>query len=365
MSDWVVTFDKNMGPEFYDLPRVAGEEMPYLLDYTPSHDTSTGISSFLTTRPTSEVEGVMAPCFKEFGINIEDKELFKNLLEDVRTVSGSIVMQANTTPNKAFEVLGTTLTKRMLQKKGLLDETFIIPIDLHKDLFLQADDDNKERADNLLVSFDVEKREIIITVLEIKCRKFLNEADRADLETKILSQITNTIMVLKEHFEIKPVNDRLDRELKTLEFKNLLEFYIKRSHRYNQLDATITMEYLSFLSTLEEGYELRFKELGVIFDFSQALRQEKDYLGDLVIYRMGTPSIGEILSDATTMSTTKPEEQAEDITNFFEPKHREQLISRRTGKPIEDEPIEEEAIEDIPSVNIAEDTPTSISPSGH
>ena len=375
VSDWVVTFDKNMGPEFYDLPRVAGEEMPYLLDYTPSHDTSTGISSFLTTRPTSEVEGVMAPCFKEFGINIEDKELFKNLLEDVRTVSGSIVMQANTTPNKAFEVLGTTLTKRMLQKKGLLDETFIIPIDLHKDLFLQADDDNKERADNLLVSFDVEKREIIITVLEIKCRKFLNEADRADLETKILSQITNTIMVLKEHFEIKPVNDRLDRELKTLEFKNLLEFYIKRSHRYNQLDATITMEYLSFLSTLEEGYELRFKELGVIFDFSQALRQEKDYLGDLVIYRMGTPSIGEILSDATTMSTTKPEEQAEDITNFFEPKHREQLISRRTGKPIEDEASvnwndedQDKSISPIPSVDSTKerkDDSTSPSESEH
>lgn len=375
VSDWVVTFDKNMGPEFYDLPRVAGEEMPYLLDYTPSHDTSTGISSFLTTRPTSEVEGVMAPCFKEFGINIEDKELFKNLLEDVRTVSGSIVMQANTTPNKAFEVLGTTLTKRMLQKKGLLDETFIIPIDLHKDLFLQADDDNKERADNLLVSFDVEKREIIITVLEIKCRKFLNEADRADLETKILSQITNTIMVLKEHFEIKPVNDRLDRELKTLEFKNLLEFYIKRSHRYNQLDATITMEYLSFLSTLEEGYELRFKELGVIFDFSQALRQEKDYLGDLVIYRMGTPSIGEILSDATTMSTTKPEEQAEDITNFFEPKHREHLISRRTGKPIEDEASvnwndedQDKSISPIPSVDSTKerkDDSTSPSESEH
>lgn len=346
VSDWVVTFDKNMGPEFYDLPSVGGEEMPYLLDYMPSHDSANGISSFLTTRPTSEVEGVMAPCFKEFGIDIEDRDLFKNLLEDVRTVSGSIVMQANATSNKAFEVLGTTLTKRMLQKKGLLDETFIIPIDLHKDLFLQAEDDNKERADNLLVSFDVEKREIIITVLEIKCRQSLNEMDRADLETKILSQITNTITVLKEHFEIQPVHDRLDRELKTLEFKNLLEFYIKRSHRYNQLDATITMEYLNFLSTLEEGYELRFKQLGVIFDFSQAARQEKDYLGDLVIYRMGKASIGEILSDVATMSTTKPEEQAEDITNFFEPKHREQLVSRRTGKHIEEEPIE-----DIPSVD--------------
>lgn len=354
VSDWVVTFDKNMGPEFYDLPRVAGEEMPYLLDYTPSRDTSTGISSFLTTRPTSEVEGVMAPCFREFGINIEDKNLFKNLLEDVRTVSGSIVMQANATQNKAFEVLGTTLTKRMLQKKGLLDETFIIPIDLHKDLFLQADDENKERADNLLVSFDVEKREIIVTVLEIKCRKFLNETEKADLENKILSQISNTIAVLKEHFEIQLIYDRLDRELKTLELKNLLEFYIRRSHRYNQLDATITMEYLRFLSTLEDGYELRFKQLGVIFDFSQTLCQVKDYLADLVIYRMGRPSIDEILSGAATMSTAKLEEQSDDITNFFEPKHRQRLISLRSGEPIEDETVEDSPVEDVPSVKIDE-----------
>jgi hypothetical protein len=350
VSDWVVTFDKNMGPEFYDLPSVGGDEMPYLLDYTPSRDSTHGISSFLTTRPTSEVEGVMAPCFKEFGINIDDKVLFQTLLEDVRTVSGSIVMQANTTPNKAFEVLGTTLTKRMLQKKGLLDETFIIPIDLHKDLFIQTDDDNKERADNLLVSFDVEKREIIITVLEIKCRKSLNENERTDLENKILSQITNTITVLKEHFELKVEHDRLDRELKTLEFKNLLEFYIKRSHRYNQLDAFITMEYLRFLSMLENGYELRFKQLGVIFDFSQHVRQHKDFIGDLVIYRMGDPSIQEILSDAPTMSTSKPEEQDQDIVNFFEPKHKDSLSSRR-----EDNPIEKEY--DNPSVNWNVPTP--------
>lgn len=336
VSDWVITFDKNMGPEFYDLPSLSDEEMPYLLDYTPSRD-STGISSFLTTRPTSEVEGVMSPCFKEFGIDISDKAFFRTLLEDVRTVSGSIVMQANSTQKKAFEVLGTTLTKRFLKKKELLDETFIIPIDLHKDLFAQADDDNKERADNLLVSFDVENREIIITVLEIKCRQSLNDTDKQNLENKILSQVTNTIEVLKEHFEIKPVYDRLDREIKTLEFKNLLEFYIKRSSRYRLLDSSITMEYLRFLSTLENGYNLRFKQLGVIFDFSQNELQQKDYLGDLVIYCLGQPSISQILSDAVTMHTLKPEEANDDITTFFEPKHKERLISLRTGHSFENE----------------------------
>ncbi len=338
VSDWVVTFDKNMGPEFYDLPSLNGEEMPYLLDYIPSHDASNGISSFLTTRPTSEVEGILEPCFKEFGINVSDKAQFHTLLEDVRTISGSIVMQANATPNKAFEVLGSTLTKRMLEKKGLLDETFIIPIDLHKELFQDTEDDNKERADNLLISFDVEKREIIITVLEIKCRKVLNAAEKEDLENKMLSQVTNTIAVLKQHFEIQPAFDRLDRELKTLEFKNLLEFYIKRSHRYNQLDSIITKEYLRFLSTIEEGYNLRFKQLGVIFDFSASKRQIKDYLGDMVIYHMGSDAIDEILSDNKTMSTIKIEDN-DDITTFFEPKQRDRLTSihKNNSQKSEDE----------------------------
>ena len=31
VSDWVITFDKNMGPEFYDIP-CGEDEIPYLLD---------------------------------------------------------------------------------------------------------------------------------------------------------------------------------------------------------------------------------------------------------------------------------------------------------------------------------------------
>jgi hypothetical protein len=31
-SDWVITFDKNMRPEFYDLPCSDKNDIPYLLD---------------------------------------------------------------------------------------------------------------------------------------------------------------------------------------------------------------------------------------------------------------------------------------------------------------------------------------------
>ena len=42
-SDWVITFDKNLGPEVYDLPGSEGE-IPFLLDYVPGQEVS-GISS--------------------------------------------------------------------------------------------------------------------------------------------------------------------------------------------------------------------------------------------------------------------------------------------------------------------------------
>ena len=130
-SDWVVTFDKNMGPEFYDLPCLGDSDVPYLLDYVPN-DEATGISSYLTTKPTSEIAALMVPLFKQYGINIEDKKNFKQILEDVRSISSSLIMQVNTTSRKGFEVIGTTLTKRFLEKKGITTESFMIPIDLIK-----------------------------------------------------------------------------------------------------------------------------------------------------------------------------------------------------------------------------------------
>ena len=156
VSDWVVTFDRNMGPEFYDLPNTTDSDMPYLLDYVPGQE-RTGISSFLTTKPTSEIIGLMQPHFKKFNIDIQQEDKFKDLLEDVRTVSSSILMQINSTQNKAFEVLGITFTKRLLKKKrwSLLNESFLIPIDLHKELFKNLESQNKERADILLVNLDM------------------------------------------------------------------------------------------------------------------------------------------------------------------------------------------------------------------
>lgn len=346
VSDWVVTFDKNMGPEFYDLPCLGKEETPYLLDYVPGTD-SMGVSSFLTTRPTSEVEGLMVPHFKEFGITIDSREAFLRLLEDVRTVSSSILMQSNTTQNKAFEVLGITLTKRVLEKKHLLDEAFIIPVDLHKELFEGLDSETKERADNLIVNIDTQKREIIFTVVEIKCRKHLTPPEEDELCDKIVKQIENTIFALKQHYENDADGlERLDKEIMTMELQSLLEFYVRRAKRYNQLDPVVAQEYLVALNRLNEGYSLRFKQIGIIYNFSQQDNQKKIYRNDAVIFSFGQHIIEEIVcNDDVSLETKRLETLDSDFVTVFEPSRKEfmlpdETISRRK------EDVEEKEVDD-------------------
>ena len=321
ISDWVVTFDKNMGPEVYDLPGTNGE-IPFLLDYVPGQEVS-GISSYLTTRPTSEIVGLLGPHFAEFGIDLRNEPArLKILLEDIRAISSSLILQFNSTSNKAFEVLGTAFTKRVLEKKNILEDAFLIPIDLHKELFEKLPNDLKERADTLLVKINPANQEICFTVIEIKCRTSVNESERLELINKMESQINNTIEALRFHFDTTYTlsHDRLDRELKTLQLKSLLEFYVNRASRYNQLTPAIQEVYIRLLDNLNYGYSLSFKRLGIIYDFSASKRHKKETFGnDSTFFTFGKNLISEILDPTSDLNTRRLEHIAEDaqIVSFF------------------------------------------------
>lgn len=324
VSDWVVTFDKNMGPEFYDIPSKRGET-PYLLDYLPSAELN-GISSFLTCRPTSEIEGLMAPHFKSFGINVSDKTSFMELLADIRSVSSSMIMQLESTKNRAFEVLGTTLMKRMLKKKDLLKDSFIIPIDLHQELFRDNDSDSLERADDLLVDFHIPQREIVITVIEIKCRQDLSNDELLALQEKMESQIDNTIMALQKRYDMEyTYPDRLDRELMTMELQSLLLFYSRRAARYNDLLEETAKEYEAFIQSLNSGeYTIRFKKLGLIYQFKSEEYQRKIYWAETQYYILGKPMIERILDKDLSIKTVDVEmlKADEDFRTSFETSDR-------------------------------------------
>tara|TARA_R110002096_G_scaffold282150_2_gene476160 strand:+ start:13915 stop:19341 length:5427 start_codon:yes stop_codon:yes gene_type:complete len=316
-SDWVITFDKNLGPQIFDQPSKDGK-IPFLLDYVPGEEIL-GISSFLTTRPTSEVLGLLGPHFEEFNLDIhneQDEHKIKILLEDLRAVSSSLVLQLNSTKNKAFEVIGSAFTKRILEKKEMLEDAFLIPIDLHQNLFENLPSGSKSRADNLLVSMNPSKKEISISVIEIKCRKSLGKTEKDALRLKMLDQIENTIEALRNHFDPEYNNsfDRLDREIKNKELKSLLTFYLERANRYEYLSNNAYNQYLAFMQKLDAGFTLRFKRLGLIFDFAAKERHKKTVLdNDSIFFTFGGKLIDDILDPDSDLNTKRLEESDFDM----------------------------------------------------
>lgn len=316
-SDWVITFDRHLGPQAFDQPSKDGY-MPFLLDYIPGEEIS-GLSSFLTTRPNSEILGLLAPHFEEFNIDIinENEQIATSIiLEDLRAISSSLVMQLNSSKNKAFEVIGSAFTKRVLEKKNLLKESFLIPIDLHQHLFNNTEFESKSRADNLLVRIDVQNRVIDISVIEIKCRTSLTEMDKIELKEKIKEQILNTIATLRYHYspDYYMSEDRLDREIKNKELKSFLSFYIERAARYNYLESEVARLYKDFMNTLDKGFQIKFNQFGFIFDFSTSEKHHKeDYDEDLLIYTFGEKLISEILNPNSDLNTCRLEDHEFDL----------------------------------------------------
>jgi hypothetical protein len=360
-SDWVVTFDKNLGPQIFDQPSKDGK-IPFLLDYVPGEEIM-GISSYLTTRPTSEVLGLLGPHFEEFNLNIhdeKDEQKIKILLEDLRAVSSSLVLQLNSSKNKAFEVIGSAFTKRVLEKKEMLEDAFLIPIDLHQNLFENLSSGSRSRADNLLVSINPSKKEISISVIEIKCRKALGETEKDALRLKMLDQIENTILALRTHFDPEYNNsfDRLDREIKNKELKSLLTFYLERANRYNYLSNNAYNQYLEFMQNLDSGFTIRFKRLGLIFDFAAIDRHKKIVLdNDTVFFTFGGKLIEDILDPDSDLNTKRLEEsnldkdlnEAFGTKNELQPfiqKFKSKLDSDFKEQEISDEEIDDDLIDD-------------------
>ena len=349
-SDWVISFDKNLGPQIFDMPSDDGK-IPFLLDYIPGEE-MTGLSSYLTTKPSSEIVGILGPHFKDFGIDIateSGQKALQVLLEDLRAISSSLVMQLNSSKNKAFEVIGSAFAKRVLEKKGLLENAFLVPIDLHQNLFDNLDSNSKSRADNLFVTMDKETKTIKVSVLEIKCRKSLGIAEREDLKMKMMDQINNTILALRQHYD--PNNytseDRLDRDIKNKELKSLLGFYIERAYRYKYISENAYNTYWDFIQKLDEGFSFKFNRVGFIFDFSFDQKHLKETLDEeTVLFTFGEKLIAEILDPDSDLNTRRLEdaELTQEFENAFEAKDKlEPFVQRFKSKlkPEEEKPIEE------------------------
>jgi len=298
VSDWVLTLDRNLGIEYFDSPTREGQsDAPgILLDFSPDYPGADQSVMMLTTRLNEEIEHLVAPSLLRLGL--EGPGCGHRIVEWLRSLSGRLAMRLIAAPVASQGIVGMALARAFLGEVDLLHDSVIIPVDAHVQLWEKGipDDDVKSRTDLILARRVGLTRQLELALIEVKCSagQLTTSAYHA-LVGEMEAQIASTQGALTVLFDPTVKNpDRLDRPLRNRTLARLLHFYIGRARRYGLLRPEAESEFLQLIGTLDEGYSLTFRQVGIIFDLSRE-DDHTDDTGDVTVHRVGRASCERLL----------------------------------------------------------------------
>jgi hypothetical protein len=196
-----------------------------VLDYSPEFVDGFGDRLTLTTTKHSEVTKIIQRAMRELGLANEGKSSI-DVLRSLARISGRLAMRLLNENSMATEAVGLCATVGYLEENSELEQTIIIPVDAHQELFgLNRHDPDVEnkRCDLVLVRFVDDTYEL--ELLEVKARK---GRAIADLPRVIQNQLDNTEALLKRLL-FDESTERIDRDLQWSRWASLLHFYADRS----------------------------------------------------------------------------------------------------------------------------------------
>lgn len=319
-SDWVFTVDRNMGIEFFD--HGGRRDRPdYLIDYTPAIVAEHGHRLVISSRSLSELEAIIRPVLKQYGLDAEGRHALV-ILDELRSLSGRLALKLVSSPTARAEALGTALARLYLNYQGALRNQIVIPLDAHLELFhsvrRHAEEIGEEvtlrRTDLALFDLDFARRTITCNLVEVKCyAQNLGFGGYAQLKERITEQLNQSERILQHHFDPRRTNpDRPDRLLKTREFATLLDFYLERSVRYGLMLDVAAEEARTFIDLLEQGYTLRFTRSGLVFDFDKPGTEPPEHEVGIEFHRIGNDLIRALVERAAFRITTTPSTEGGD-----------------------------------------------------
>lgn len=224
-SEWVLTVDRYIGLNLFEELLSHQNNELVVLDYSPEFVDGFGDRLTLTTTKHSEVTKIIQKAMRELGLANEGKSS-TDVLRSLARISGRLAMRLLNDNSMATEAVGLCATVGYLEENSELEQTIIIPVDAHQELFgLNRHDPDVEnkRCDLVLVRFVGDTYEL--ELLEVKARK---GRAIADLPRVIQNQLDNTEALLKRLL-FDESTERIDRDLQWSRWASLLHFYADRS----------------------------------------------------------------------------------------------------------------------------------------
>ncbi|MFE7273160.1 ATP-binding protein [Streptomyces sp. NPDC057623] len=320
-GDWVVTIDRTLGLEYFDNAGRHGRP-EYVIDYAPPQGSALAHQMMVSSNSVDELRTLLGPTAQQHGLDIAERHL-NTFFDQLRLLSGNLAFKlASTAPNQRTEVLGLSLARLYLDYQGVLHNQIVVPLDAHPELYAEARRHARElgdalsfqRSDLALFHLDAQQQTLTCRLVEVKCYTALDDVGAYErLKTKVTQQLARSQSVLAESFDPNLTTpDRVDRPVKNLTLASMLRFYLERAARHGTLNRSSRTAAHQLLDSLDDGYQLRFTQSGLIFDLARpGTDQETD--GEVEFHRIGHDLITELIDAIPTVRPggSQPQDDAE------------------------------------------------------
>ena len=314
-SDWVFTIDRNFGIEYFDNPADTNPNLKsYLIDYTPEFMDGVGHRLIVSTGWLNEIEKLIEDGLKKINIPTSSFRAVK-ILDIIKSVSGKLALKLINNPNNAREIIGLAITRLALEKEGLLENSVLIPVDTHIDIFAQnkkrniEEDVTVKRSDLILVSSKNGK--LVLNLIEVKFRSGEGSiAESLNLKEEIYKKNENSEKAFRTKFISDDKNPKIDIQLANKSLSTLIGFYLERAIRNGF--CTSSSDLKQIIEAINRGdFEIVFEKSGYIIHWAGISKPLDIYNGNKV-YELGNADISELLE---IRKTEVEDEQLESDNN--------------------------------------------------
>ena len=275
-TDWVVTIDRFFGVDYFDSPHdpVVGRfAEQHVIDYSPEFVEGLGHRMIVTTAWRAEIEAILRRAMTASGLAGTGDEV-RQLLTILKTVSGRLALQA-LTPSGASQAVGLAVALRWLQREGRFQNTVVIPVDVHQDVFappVKGGEPVRRHCDLLLLEF--RSGFVNLTLVEVKLHRGQLD-DLSDLVEEMQGRLRATRdLVVGRFFD----PDRIDAPMQRAVLGTISRFYVDRAERYRRMAPDAAQAARRAIGQYERsGAELR-TELHHAIVVSMATAPRPDYV---------------------------------------------------------------------------------------
>ncbi|MEK8018277.1 MAG: hypothetical protein VSS75_015485, partial [Candidatus Parabeggiatoa sp.] len=248
LSDWVLTIDRFFGAEFFDSPNdpfLAELSQKYVIDYSPDFTEGLGDRLLVTTCWQEELTQIISDKLSALNLPYDD-EVVLNIISALKSLSGSYVLQLFQEDN-AEKILAMGITLHHLIKNNPFQDTFLIPLGIHPELF----GDTKNLCDFLLLKFD--KAKIRITCIDSVIMEHV-EALGPIIPDELKTRLEGTHDLLLNTYFVSEDNQSIGSPLERARLVMLMRYYFAKALRYGFIAKSERVtKFNEILSKIEAG----------------------------------------------------------------------------------------------------------------